>query len=78
MDTKRTINVVLADLSLAILKDQERLELAINSSVDIDKKLTDIKIILTNLVMNESIFNKFQSLVTPPIENQNLKTNEQV
>lgn len=78
MDTNRIINMVLADLSLDSMKEQDNLEAAINSTLPVETKLTNVKIALQRMVMDELMLTKFQSLVTKPTETPNVKTNEQV
>lgn len=66
MDTNRLVNLVLSDLSLENLKLQERLEQAINSTDDVDNKVSKVKDVLEKLTVNELTIAKFQSLVKQP------------
>jgi len=63
MDTNRVINVVIADLGVENLKLQDKLENAINSDMDIDSKVTTIKMYLGMLVSNELMLEKFTTMI---------------
>ena len=73
MNTQRMINMVLSDLAVDSMKEEDRIEVAINSSDDAGLKLTTIKSALGRLVMNEAMITKFQSMIeqkdTKTIEN---------
>ncbi len=64
----------MSDLSLDNLKLQESLEKSINSNDDINKKISDVKNLLSKITTNELMINKFQELTTP--NNKNLNMNE--
>jgi hypothetical protein len=74
MDTNRIITIIMSDLSLDNLKLQESLEKSINSNDDINKKISDVKNLLSKITTNELMINKFQELTTP--NNKNLNMNE--
>ncbi len=64
METNRIINIVLADLALNTLKHQEELEYIMNlHSEDIDNKVAKIKGTLKQLIENDLMIQKFQSLI---------------
>ena len=75
METNRIISIIISDLSLENLKLQESLEKAINSSDDVNTKLTKVKMYLAELATNEMMITKFQSLVSPQ-NNNDLKMNQ--
>jgi predicted metal-dependent enzyme (double-stranded beta helix superfamily) len=75
METNRIISIIISDLSLENLKLQESLEKAINSSDDVNTKLTKVKMYLAELATNEMMLTKFQSLVSPQ-NNNDLKQNQ--
>lgn len=75
METNRIVSIIISDLSLENLKLQESLEKAINSSDDVNTKLTKVKMYLAELATNEMMITKFQSLVSPQ-NNNDLKTNQ--
>jgi len=76
METNRIISIIISDMSLENLKLQDSLEKAINNvDDDVNTKLYKVKQCLSDLVINEMMLTKFQSLVTPP-NNNNLNTNE--
>jgi predicted metal-dependent enzyme (double-stranded beta helix superfamily) len=75
METNRIVSIIISDLSLENLKLQESLEKAINSSDDVNTKLTKVKMYLAELATNEMMITKFQSLVSPQ-NNNDLKMNQ--
>jgi hypothetical protein len=72
MDTNRFINIILSELSLENMKQEEKLEKAINENKDISEKIFKVKECLNKLVTNELMIHKFKSLV----ENSNKKETE--
>ena len=75
MEANRIVSIIISDLSLENLKLQESLEKAINSSDDVNIKLTKVKMYLAELATNEMMITKFQSLVSPQ-NNNDLKMNQ--
>jgi hypothetical protein len=75
MEANRIVSIIISDLSLENLKLQESLEKAINSSDDVNTKLTKVKMYLAELATNEMMITKFQSLVSPQ-NNNDLKMNQ--
>lgn len=65
MDFNKLATIVLSDLALENIKQQEKLEFAINENTDVDTKLYTIKSILNQMAMNELMLNKFKSFITP-------------
>lgn len=61
---------MLTDLALEIIKLQEELEYWINSDEHIDKKLKKIKKLLSKIVNNELVINKFKTYINTD-ENNN-------
>lgn len=55
--------VVIGDLSLDLLKFQEDLELLINSKIETQDKLEQIKKLLTKIVNTEASIVKFTNLI---------------
>lgn len=76
MDTNRIISIILSDLSLENLKLQDTIEKSINSNENIDTKIFDVKSTLKNLVLNELMIGKFQSLISTINNNQTQNQNE--
>lgn len=76
MNTNRIISIILSDLSLENLKLQDTIEKSINSNENIDTKIFDVKSTLKNLVLNELMIGKFQSLISTINNNQTQNQNE--
>lgn len=66
MDTNRTINMVVMQLALDALKLEESVETAINTVEDSTIKINRVKTALRELVINEMMITKFQTLITKP------------
>jgi hypothetical protein len=74
MDSNRIISIIMSELSLDNLKLQESLEKTINSTEEINQKISSVKDLLAKLALNDAMITKFQSLVSP--NNNKLNTNE--
>jgi len=66
MDTNRTINMVVMQLALDALKLEESVETAINTAEESSIKINRIKTALREMVINEMMITKFQTLITKP------------
>ena len=76
MNTERIINIILTDLSLENLKLQEDLEKVINDTDNTNSKLIRVKQALKELTINEIMINKFQNIVSPTNNNNNINLNQ--
>ncbi len=74
MDTNRTINMVITQLALDALKLEESVEIAINATEEPNIKINRVKNALKDLVINEMMITKFQSLTTKPNTQQNAQS----
>jgi hypothetical protein len=71
MDTNRTINMVVMQLALDALKLEESVETAINTAEESSIKINRVKTALREMVINEMMITKFQTLITKPNTQQN-------
>lgn len=70
MNTERLVNIILSELSLDNLKEQETLEKTINSDLNINDKIKNVKEQLEKLVISEMMITKFQSLISDTNNNK--------
>ena len=79
MNTERIFNIIITDLTTNLLILENELERTINSDIDTDSKLMDIKRLLREISLTESSMTKFRSMVTNNNNNnQNPQENGQV
>ncbi len=71
MNTERLFNAVLIDYSSEQLRLEDKLELVINSKMDIDEKIIKIKSLLRKITTNEASILKFKSMVSINNNNNN-------
>ena len=64
MNTERLFNIVLTSLSSDLLILEQELERCINSDIDTDTKITQIKSLLNKIVLSESSITKFRNMIT--------------
>lgn len=76
MDTNRVLQIVLSELSLENLKLQEKLESAVNSTSEIDHKVSTIQQIITQLSISDLKIAKFQSMLQQQNNNQQQNTEQ--
>lgn len=76
MDTNRVLQIVLSELSLENLKLQEKLESAVNSTSEIDHKVSTIQQIITQLSISDLKIAKFQSMLQQQNNNQKQNTEQ--
>jgi hypothetical protein len=69
MNTERLFNAVLIDYSSEQLRLEDKLETVINSKMDIDDKINQIKSLLAKITTNEASILKFKSMVSIPNNN---------
>jgi uncharacterized protein YutD len=69
MNTERLFNAVLIDYSSEQLRLEDKLETVINSKMDIDDKINQIKSLLAEITTNEASILKFKSMVSIPNNN---------
>ena len=69
MNTERLFNTVLIDYSSEQLRLEDKLETVINSKMDIDDKINQIKSLLAKITTNEASILKFKSMVSIPNNN---------
>lgn len=69
MNTERLFNAVLIDYSSEQLRLEDKLETVINSKMDIDEKIYEIKSLLSKITTNEASILKFKAMVS--INNNN-------
>lgn len=69
MNTERLFNAVLIDYSSEQLRLEDKLETVINSKLDIDEKILEIKSLLSQITTNEASILKFKAMVS--INNNN-------
>lgn len=78
MNAERLFKTVMTDLTSDLLKQESELERVINDqTLNIDTKLSMIKIILNQIVTTEQTINKF-SVMMNNNNNQNTQENGQV
>jgi len=78
MNAERLFKTVITDLTSDLLKQESELERVINDqTLNIDTKLSMIKIILNQIVTTEQTINKF-SVMMNNNNNQNTQENGQV
>jgi hypothetical protein len=63
MNTERLFNIVIGELSIDKLKLESELEIAINSSDDVDTKVMKIKSTLARISTVENSIAKFSNLI---------------
>ncbi len=64
MNIESLNKIILAELTLDILKLENDLEVSINKDSDIDVKLKEIKTLLSHIIMSENMIIKFKSLMS--------------
>jgi hypothetical protein len=77
MNTERIFKIVLTELSSDVLKLEEELESEINSSSEINEKVTRIKKLLSDIVTTEASIVKFTNMVSYNNNNEELKNEKQ-
>ena len=77
MNTERLFNIIITDLTTNLLVLENELERTINSDIDTDSKLIDVKRLLREIALTESSMTKFRSMVTNN-NNQNPQENGQI
>lgn len=76
MNTERLFNAVLIAYSSEQIRLEDKLETVINSTMDIDSKIDEIKSLLAKIATNEASINKFKDMVSINNNNNN-NENEQ-
>jgi hypothetical protein len=71
MNTERLFQTILLDYATEQLKLEHKLETMINSDLDIDVKITNIKTLLAKITEVESCVAKFNSMVQLDNNNNN-------
>lgn len=64
MNTERLFNAVLVDYSSEQIRLEDKLETVINSTMDIDDKIHQIKSLLVKITTNETSVLKFKDMVS--------------
>jgi hypothetical protein len=62
MNSDRLHRLIIAELTSDILKSEQELERVINSNTETDKKISDIKRLLGQMITLESSLSKFISM----------------
>lgn len=79
MNTERLFNIIITDLTTNLLVLENELERTINSDIDTDTKVRDVKRLLRDISLTESSMTKFRSMITNNNNNnQNPQENGQV
>ena len=79
MNTERLFNIIITDLTTNLLVLENELERTINSDIDTDTKVMDVKRLLRDISLTESSMTKFRSMITNNNNNnQNPQENGQV
>ena len=63
MNTERLFKIVLVDLTSDQLKLEDELEKTINSDMEINIKVSNIKSLLNRMSINESSLTRFNSMI---------------
>lgn len=71
MNTERLFNAVLIDYSSEQIRLEDKLETVINSTMDIDSKIYEIKSLLQKITTNEASILKFKDMVSINNNNNN-------
>jgi hypothetical protein len=70
MNTERLFTIIVTELSTDLLKQEVELERLINSAVDINTKISDIKTCLEKISIIEMSLHKFNNMIN--INNDNI------
>jgi hypothetical protein len=71
MNSDRLHRLIIAELTSDILKSEQELERVINSNTETDKKISDIKRLLGQMITLESSLSKFISMWDSGPEKEN-------